>query len=802
MRPPASLPPTLPSRLPRHAVARAAMAAALALQLQCATAQTARFDIPAQPLAPALAALAAQAGLQLAFAPDLAADRQAPAVHGTRDVGDALRALLAGSGLQGRVQGRTLVVERPPAQGAALGEVTVRAEAEHDTAAGPLHGYAARRSATGTKTDTPVLETPQSLSVVGAQEIENRKAQSLQDALGYVAGVSRSEGLDRTTDGMFLRGFQSSNVGTYFRDGTPYTVNYYNGRQEPYGLERIEVLKGAASVLYGASAPGGIINTVSKRPTTEPLRELQLELGSFARRQVSGDFGAALDPEGEWSYRLTFLGRDSNSFVDHVRDDRSYFAPALKWQPNGSTSLTLLAEYHRDRTAYVYGLPGPGTVLPNVHGRLPRNLYTGEPGYDKFDLTRYSLGYLLEHAFNDRLTLRHSLRYFHAHNEYNNAGIWGLASDQRTTLDRTAQDRWDRSSATTTDTSLQYQTTHGSVRHTLLAGLDHAAPRHKTERYNREGQPLDLYAPLYGQPLGAAVPAGNSSVSRIRRMGLYLQDQMKIGEKWVVLLGGRHDRLRADEHALFTGEKWVDAEKSQAFTGRAGLVYLAEGGLAPFLSYSESYEPTEGRDRSGRRFQPTTGTQIEAGVRWQPPGSATLVSAAMYQLTRDNLTVADPQDPNYAIQHGRVRSRGLELEARTRVGRHANLIAAYAYTDARTVRASPLQPAQEGARSIGVPYNQVSLWADYELGALGLPGLTVGAGVRHMGEARGMAHGTPVAVPAFTLFDAMLGYHTGPWRFALNLSNLADKTYIGSCAMYGCFYGEPRKLIGTATYRW
>ncbi len=785
-------------------IALAAVASALALQLQCAAAQTARFDIPAQPLAPALAALAEQAGLQLAFPPELAEGRRAPAVQGTHDVADALRALLAGSGLQGRVQGRTLMVERAPAPGAqaALPAVTVTANTERESATGPVQGYAARRSATGTKTDTPILETPQSLSVVGAEEIETLKAQSLQDALGYVAGISRSEGLDRTTDGLFLRGFQSSNVGTYFRDGTPYTVNYYNGRQEPYGLERIEVLKGAASVLYGASAPGGIINTVSKRPTTEPLRELNLELGSFARKQVSGDFAGALDQDGQWSYRLTFLGRDSGSFVNHVPDDRTYFAPALKWQPNSDTSLTLLAEYHQDKTAYVYGLPGPGTVLPNIHGQLPRNLYTGEPGYDKFDLTRYSVGYLLEHAFSDHLKLRHSLRYFHAQNEYNNAWIWGLASDQRTTLSRGAQDRWDRSSATTLNTSLQYQAAHGSVRHTALVGFDHSTPRHETERYNRTGQPLDLYAPVYGQPFGAAVPSDYSSVSTTKRMGLYLQDQIKIGEKWVALLGGRYDTLRYDERAYFTSEKFIDGEKSNAFTGRAGLVYLADGGLAPFLSYSESYEPTDGRDREGRRFKPTTGTQIEAGVRWQPPGSSTLVSAAVYQLTRDNLTVTDPVDPNHAIQHGRVRSRGVELEARTRIGRNANLIAAYAYTDARTVRASPLQPEQEGTRSIGVPYNQVSLWADYDFGTFGLPGLKVGAGVRHMGEARGMAHGTPVSVPAFTLLDAMVSYHTGPWRFALNISNLADKAYIGSCTMYGCFYGEPRKVIGTATYRW
>jgi iron complex outermembrane receptor protein len=443
-----------------------------------------------------------------------------------------------------------------------------------------------------------------------------------------------------------------------------------------------------------------------------------------------------------------------------------------------------------------------GTVQPSVNGRISRRFFPGEPGYDKFNLTRYSVGYLFEHSFNEQLKLRHNVRYFNARNQYNNASIWGLASDQRTTTSRGGQDRWDRSSATTADTSLQYQTSHDKVQHTVVAGFDFSVTHHETERYNRSGKPIDLYTPVYGVPLGPAVPAGNSSVTKTQRMGVYLQDQIKFDDRWVLLLGGRYDKMRYDENAFFTGETWIDNEKTSAFTKRAGLVYLADGGFAPFLSYSESYEPTEGSDREGRRFKPTTGKQIEAGVRWQPQDSETLLSAAVYQLTRENLTVSDPFDPDYAIQHGRVRSRGVELEARTRIGRHTGVIAAYAYTDARTVRASPLQPEQNGMRSIGVPAHQLSLWADYDFGAHGLPGLQVGAGMRYLGSAKGMAYGSRVNVPSFTLFDAMVAYRTGPWRFALNVSNLADKTYVGTCAMYGCFFGEPRKVIATATYRW
>ncbi len=780
----------------------AATAAAPLAQAQASAEARRAYSIAAGPLGQALNAYASAAGVELTMNDGLLQGKRSDGLAGSYTVGEGFAALLRGHGLQARREASGSYTLQPaPASSDATTLAAVTVTARPETATGPLHGYAARVSATGTKTDTPIIETPQSITVVGAEEIEMLKSQSLQDALGYVAGVSRAEGLDRTSDSLFLRGFRS-NQGNYYRDGTLYTVNIYNGRQELYGLERVEFLKGAASVLYGAAPPGGVINTVSKRPTVEPLHELNIEAGNFRRKQISGDFGGALDDEGKWSYRLTALKRDSDTFIDYVPDDRTYVAPALKWQPTDATSLTLLAEYQEDRTVYVYGLPAQGTVLPNVNGRIPRNRYTGEPGFDKFVMKRYSIGYLFEHAFTDQLKLRNSLRYFHADSTYFSTDIWQLQADQRRTADRGAMPRWDRSFAAVTDTSLQYDFSTGPVRHTLLAGLDYSVPRHETERYVRANHNIDLYDPVYGMPLGPAEPfPGSSSKGDMKRLGVYLQDQVKIADKWVVLLGGRHDWVTVNERNFFTGEKIADNEKSQAFTGRAGVVYLADNGLAPFLSYSESFEPTNGQDRQGNRFKPTTGQQYEAGLRYQPAGSDTMLSAAVYQLTRKNVTVADPFDTNYEIQAGQARTRGLELEARTRIGRHANLIAAYAYTDARTLKASPLQPDEVGKRLNSVPFNQFSVWGDYGFGAFGLPGLRIGAGVRYVGSTRGMAHGTAVEVPSFTLLDAMVSYTTGPWRFALNGTNLADKTYIGSCT-YGCFYGEPRRLIGTATYRW
>jgi iron complex outermembrane receptor protein len=719
----------------------------------------------------------------------------------------AFEAILATSlclGLSGVAFAQDAAVEGATAASKAtqtLWEVTVSAEADDETGTGPIKGFVAKRSLTGSKTDAQILETPQSITVVGAEEIETLKAQSLQDALGYVAGVNRSEGLDRTTDAMTLRGFKSANVGSVFRDGTQYSVNYYNGRQELYGLERVEYLKGASSTLYGASAPGGVINTVSKMPTRQALRELNLEIGSFNRRQVSGDFAGAFSSESDWSYRFTFLKRDSDSFVDFVPDDRDYLATSVRWQPTARTSLTLLAEIQRDKTIYVDGMPAEGTILPNPNGRLSRSLFTGEPGYDKFHLKRQSIGYLFEHAFSDSLKVRNSLRYFKADNAYNYTWSWGLSPDQRSTASRGGQDRWDRADSIISDTSLEYRLMTGRVQHTAIVGFDFSTPKHESERYNRDATNLDLFSPVYGGAFSQAVPAAFSWKSDTKRMGVYAQDQMKIGDKWVVVVGGRQETSKYNSSAFFTGTPSAVDEKTDAFTGRAGVVYLADSGWAPFLNYSESFEPTDGFDRLGNRFKPTEGQQFEAGVRFQPTGSSTMLSAALYQIKLDNVTVADPVAPGFSVQQGQVRSRGLEVEARSRVGRNANVIVAYAYTDSRITQSSPLTPQEVGQRADGVPFTQLSIWGDYSLGAWGLPGLKFGAGVRYVGATRGIAQGAVVKVPSFGLIDAMVSYTTGPWRLALNVTNLADEDYIASCT-YGCFFGEPRKAIATMTYRW
>lgn len=691
----------------------------------------------------------------------------------------------------------------PAAADTALPAVTVKAAAE--SATGPLAGVAARRSATATKTDTPIIESPQSVTVVGAEQVVLQKPQNLTEAFSYSAGVFRSEDVDSTRDQMRVRGFDlDAEYGSYYRDGLKYSVNGFNGQQEPYGLERIELLRGAASLLYGLSAPGGLVNTVSKRPTADPVRELNVEFGSFDRKQVSGDFAGAFAPGSDWTYRLTALARDSDSFVDHVPNDRRFIAPAIKWQPDSATSLTVLAEYQSDLSAYSSGLPVEGTLQPNVNGQLPRDRFLGTPGFDRWDNTRWTVGYLFEHDITPALKLRNSARYFHNENDYASTGVGAVLGADDRTVPRSASYRFDKSKAGTADLSLQYQVQQGEVAHTLLAGVDYTRTSHRSERYQGAATSIDIYAPDVNNAVGPFTPQSSSAATGIRRTGLYVQEQAKIANRWVVSAGLRQDWAEIDQCLVFTGACPTADEKSDALTGRVGAVYLAGNGLAPFIGYSTSWEPVNGTAADGSRFRPTEGEQVEAGVRWQPVDRDLSVSATVYHLKRTNIVAYDPLNSFAAVQVGDQVSRGLELEAQARVGRHAHVSAAYAYTDATTTGNGPTYAIEE-RRTGGVPYNQLSLWGDTTFGAWGLDAVKVGGGVRYVGSTSAL-FALPGATgyletPSYTLVDLMASYTTGPWRFALNVNNATDKTYLATCP-YRCFYGEPRKAIASATYRW
>ncbi|MDQ2137585.1 TonB-dependent siderophore receptor [Alcaligenaceae bacterium B3P038] len=757
-----------------------------------------RYEIAAGPLGTVLGRFAATAGVLLSFDPALTQGKTSPGLSGTYTVREGLTRLLGGTQLDWAPQGDGYTV-RPLPIGAATTLPTVTVTGINTQGVrGDYDTFAPRYSSTGSKTDTPLIEIPQSISIVTRQQIEETDSKSIGEALRYTAGVVTTDGGGRTNDSFLIRGFQLSGYGTTYRDGMKYAGNVYDGSQEPYGMERVEVLRGASSVLFGQTSPGGIVNVTSKLPQFEDFHEIRTQYGSFNRRELATDHTGQFTADGKWAYRVTALARESDTSIDHIPDDRIYIAPSLLFRPNASTSLTLLGTYQKTRTAYQYGLPAIGTVEYNPNGRIPARRFTGEPDYDRSSIRAYDLGYRFEHTFNDNLRVRQNLRYFDAENDFPSSSLGTyLAGTNQRVMTRSAQDRVDTSTNLVVDTQLEGKFTTGAVAHTLLGGFDFGKRSLETERYNRTLAPIDVYNPVYGAVPGPRVAALNSSRTDTYRVGTYLQDQLKIADKWVLLAGGRYDWARDDVRALFVNNS--SRTRNEAFTGRAGLVYLADNGLAPYLSFSQSFEPTSGTDRSGAGFDPVEGEQYEVGVRYQPNNSDMMLSAALYQLTQKNVLTPDPVAPTqFSVQTGEIRSRGVDLEARMPITRNARITASYAYTDAEITKSN--RPAEVGQQRGGTPRNMVGLWGDYRFGDFGLEGLRAGVGARFFGSALGFFN-TNVSVPSYTLFDAMIGYDTGPWQFRLNGNNLADRQYISTYS-YGAFYGPRRSVVASVGYRW
>lgn len=677
--------------------------------------------------------------------------------------------------------------------GTTLPEVRVDANAETETATSPVVGYRARNAMSATKTDTPLAETPQSVTIVTHDQIVDQGATTVQDALGYAAGVrSNAYGVDSRTDSVLIRGATPDE----FLDGLRKNFDYYtsNGRTDPYTLERIEVLRGPASMLFGQGSPAGIINMVSKRPLAEPQREIGIQYGSWNRAQLQTDLTGPLTEDGQWLYRLIAVGRNADTQVDYVGDDRQLVAPSLTWRPNAATSLTLQALYQKDKTGSTSQFfPWEGMVLANPNGPLATHRFIGEPGYDRYDTERSTAGWLFEHRFNDQWAVRQNLRY--THNDVDYTGFYG---DAFTVPGGWAGDPvnkrlfgrfWDSSitkvNMLTADQNVEGRFATGALQHQVLTGFDYASySMNKLSgldypTYLGGSQPLiDAYAPVYGLPFPTQELVA-SPKSTQRQFGVYLQDQMKFADNWIVLAGLRHD----DVTNSLAGS---DDEKSNATTKRLSLMYAADNGVSPYVSYGESFTPVAGLNAANERFTPQRGKQWELGVKYLPNDRPIQMTASVYDLREDNRLVMDPNGGNNYVQAGRTKTTGAELEFKATVARDWDLIGFYNYTDV-------------DAQLTQVPRNQAGVWAKYRFMLNGLPGFSAGAGVRWMGAFK---DGVAPETPSVTLLDVVLAYETAKWRLALNINNLTDKVYSSVCLSRGdCWWGARRNAIASATYR-
>ena len=705
------------------------------------------------------------------------------------------------------------------------------APAPQESAWGPAATIAARQSATGTKTDTPIQKVPQSISVVTAEEMALHQPKSVKEALSYTPGVSvGTRGASNTYDHLIIRGFaaegQSQNN---YLNGLKLQGNFYNDAViDPYMLERAEIMRGPVSVLYGKSSPGGLLNMVSKRPTTEPLKEVQFKAGTDSLFQTGFDFSDSLDDDGVYSYRLTGLARSANAQQKGSEEQRYAIAPAFTWRPDDKTNFTFLSYFQNEPETGYYGwLPKEGTVEPLPNGkRLPTDFNEGAKN-NTYSRNEKMIGYSFDHEFNDTFTVRQNLRF--AQNKVSQKSVYGygMCSDPLYTKDQEAlkaspclsipQSQWghtltrqyvidnEKLENFSVDTQLQSKFATGSVDHTLLTGVDFMRMRNDIDSwfgYAGSVAPSDIYN-LDRSDFDFGAHPNPSGPYRVllkqKQTGLYVQDQAQ-WDKVLVTLGGRYDWADQSSFNRDYGNKSERDDKE--FTWRGGVNYLFDNGVTPYFSYSESFEPASQTDANGDLFAPSKGKQYEVGVKYVPEDRPIVVTGALYQLTKTNNLMADPNGSLFSVEGGEIRARGVELEAKAALSASVNVVGSYTYTDAEYTT----DTTYKGNTPAQVPKHMASLWADYTFFDGPLSGLTLGTGGRYTGS----SYGDPAnsfKVGSYTVVDALVRYDLARVgmagsNVALHVNNLFDREYVASCFnTYGCFWGAERQVVATATFR-
>ncbi|MBP5950544.1 TonB-dependent siderophore receptor [Pseudomonas sp. P42] len=768
------------------------------------------YNLPAAPLSTTLNQIASQGGLALSLNPALAAGKTSAPVSGQYDAAGALRAALRGTGLQLEQSSTgTYTLVAVPEGVMALPETSVIGVENLETAWSPVEGYTATRTAAGSKTDTALVEAPRSISVATRQQMEDRGVHSLDDAVRYMPGITASSyGSDTRADWLRVRGFEP----TQFLDGLPLPKGVYaNPKQETWNLDRLALLRGPASSVYGQTPPGGLLDMVSRRPSDIASSEIQLQYGSDNHRQINFASTGKIDEAGQFLYGISGVVRDSGTQVDHVDNKRYNIAPSLTWNIDEDTKFTLLSQFTRDDTGITSQfLPIQGTKIKSPFGDISHHKNLGDPDWEYYDRTYYALGYAFEHRLNDTWQFKQNLRYTKSDLSFQSLtpGSYPFTQvDDQGNVGRTSTSVDEDISQFAVDNNFQADFATGDIRHTLLLGLDHQRSNTNYTSIFGDGLETNVINPIYGQPI--VRPARSTAFydynQKTYQTGLYVQDQMAL-DQWRLTLGGREDWVHTSTQFINKGDA-TNTQRDKAFSGNAALSYVFDSGFVPYLSYAESFQPTTGADATSTgSLKPTEGKQWELGIKYQPPGSKTLLSAAVYDLTQKNVSVNTFVDGvSITSQTGEVKVKGLELEAVSDVTENLKVIAAY------TLAKSEVQNgADKGNRLQLMPNQQASLWTDYTWHTGVLDGFGVGAGVRYTGNTYGDKANTWLGkADAYTVFDASVHYDLGRLdnslkgaSLALNATNLFDKEYISTCDSFYCYYGDTRSVVASATYKW
>lgn len=677
-----------------------------------------------------------------------------------------------------------------------LEPITVSDKAGGDNTREDNKTVAAKRGSSATRTDTPLIETPRSVSVVTRKELEERSAQDIIEAVRYSAGVTTGAyGFDPRFDQIYIRGYDATTLGDY-KDGLrqPY-INYGTFRTDPYSLERVEVIKGPVSVLYGAGTPAGIVNKVPKLPTEDSIREIELLYGTKDRAQAAFDFGGPVtEGSDDFLYRIVGLARNGDTNFD-IADDRYFLQPSLTWNPDAATSFTIYGLVQADETDSNVG------VITDPSGNI-HTLRESDPDYDYQKIRQQQIGYKFQHDFGDGFTVRQNVRYSHLdlRSRYLAVSSW-----TGTVAHRYASSIRDEMNVFQADNQVEAKFDTGALAHTVLLGLDYTNLTSSFGYGIGAADPaydFDIANPTYGVSGPTPDYSFSASDADLRQTGIYALDQVEL-DKWRFTLGGRQTWV---EQTRDYGGGNSDGLNKNAFSVQAGALYLFDNGIAPFASYATSFEPVTNRSESGDILQPTKGEQFELGIKYQPPGSDILLSAVAYHLVEKNKPVI--YNPNLGTYRalGEVTSNGFELEARAAIMDGLDVIAAYNYNHAEITGA--LNTAKTGMVPAVTPEHVASLWANYKFDeGSAVSGLSVGAGVRLQSATYTDTTNTAKNDAAIYL-DASTSYDFGAIdkkyegvNAAFAIRNIADERATVCNSGY-CYMGQGRNITASLKRRW
>ena len=688
--------------------------------------------------------------------------------------------------------------EEAPADKASveLQATSITGTADYETAQGPVKGYLATRSASATRTDTSIHETPQSISVVTKDAVEDIGATRLQDALDYAGGVGRAnnfggQGLTTFT----VRGFTT---GEFYRNGFPVNRGYPN-MPDANTIERLEVLRGPATMLYGRGDPGGTFNVVSKQPLPERTVTLGSQLNDQGMKRGTLDASGPLDEEGRLAYRLNVVGEGGETFRDHVETERYGVTPVITWQATDATKVIFEGDFMRNNHPLDRGL----TRFANQKGTASRDTFWGDKDAGKLHNDNSMAQLRFEHLLNENWTLGGGFQWLDGTLQGN-----GIEANGATSLNadgRTLQRNFNYRKLEWTDKDTQLNLTGhfsaGGFDHTLLTGVEFEDYDYKSiiQRSSAAAgtYPIDIFDPVYGQTRPPLTRTPTHDKENLKTYAAFVQDQVALTERLKVLAGARFERFEHDYESYVTGVKpWSAADN--AVTPRVGVTYDLTDTVAVYADAARSFKPNTGAARVGGGFEPEKGKSYEVGVKWDALDRQLSVDAAIYQIEKKNVLTTDPVDSTFSVAAGQVRSRGFDLNVAGNLTPEWRLIGGYAYVDAEVTKDNTIR---SGTRLMNIPRNSFSLLNVYEFQDGTLKGLGLGAGTKYVDERAGQTANTAFAMDAYTVVDLLSYYKVNDKvRLNLDVKNLFNREFEeGAFGNIYAYPGAPRTVqVGIA----